>query len=322
MFWRRKHRLIDPLDRVILQWSRHDPFTVRNLLDGGGLCEFGQSGSGKTSSSSKVIGRAIVGMGDSCGLICIPKPEDVFMWRQIFAEAGRSNDLLEFDANGSNLRFNFLAEAARHGGHTREIVRCLMTIGETLNSGQQRGNDGDSAYWQSQQERMLYNATEVLKTAKGSVSAPDLQAFITSAANSPAQLRDPSWQSGFHCRMMEAAYLAPKSPMQAHDFELAFDYWYGEAVAMADRTKSSILTGVLGLLHVFNTGIVRELVSTSTNVSPDDMLEGRKWVMVNVPPASFGDQGTFINAGWKYLAQRSSVAPPGDARRSDSCVLV
>ena len=113
-----------------------------------------------------------------------------------------------------------------------------MTIGETLNSGQQRGNDGDSAYWQSQQERMLYNATEVLKTAKGSVSAPDLQAFITSAANSPAQLRDPSWQSGFHCRMMEAAYLT-KSPMQAHDFELAFDYWYGEAVAMADRTKSS-----------------------------------------------------------------------------------
>ena len=45
------------------------------------------------------------------------------------------------------------------------------------------------------------------------------------------------------------------------------------------------------------------------------MLEGRKWVMVNVPPASFGDQGTFINAGWKYLAQRRVLhrpAIPGD----------
>jgi hypothetical protein len=313
MFWRGKDRVIDPLDRVLLKWSRRDPFTVRNLLDGGGICEFGASGSGKTSSSGKVIARALVRMRDSCGLICNPKPEDIFMWRQIFDEAQRRDDLLEFDADGSNLRCNFLAEAARYG-HTREIVRCLTTIGETLNSGQQRGNDGESAYWQSQQERMLYNGTEVLKTAKGSVSAPDLQAFITSAANSPAQLRDPSWQSGFHCRMMEAAYLAPKSAMQAHDFELAFDYWYGEVPAMADRTKSSIVTGVLGLLHVFNTSIVRELVSTSTNVSPDDMLEHRKWVIVNIPPA-MGAHGSFINAGWKYLTQRRVLARnamPGD----------
>lgn len=314
MFWRRKDRVINPLDRVLLKWSRHDPFTIRNLLDGGGLSIFGSSGSGKTSSSGKVIARALVGMRDSCGCICNPKPEDIFMWRQLFAEAGRSHDLLEFDAEGSNLKFNFLAEAARYG-HTREIVRCLTTIGETLNSSQQRGSGGESAFWEREQERMLYNATEVVKLAKGSVSAPDLQAFITSAATSPAQLRDPSWQSGFHCRMMEAAYLAPKSPMGAHDFDLAFDYWYGEIPVMCDRTKSSIVTGVLGLLHIFNTGKVRELVSTSTNVSPDDMLEHRKWVIVNVPPARFGAQGTFINAGWKYLTQRRVLARnamPGD----------
>ena len=72
---------------------------------------------------------------------------------------------------------------------------------------------------------------------------------------------------------------------------------------MADKTRSSILAGVMGILHVFNTGIVRELVGTTTNVSPDVMAEG-KWVLVNMAPAEWGDIGNFVNAGWKYLTQR------------------
>ena len=151
---------------------------------------------------------------------------------------------------------------------------------------------------------MIYHTVGVLQTAKGSVSAPDLQAFITTFACTPGQLRDPSWQSGFQCRMIEAGYRAPKSRIQAHDFELAVDYWLGEVPLMADRMRSSINTGVLGLLHVFNSGIVRELVSTTTNVSPDDMVERGKWIMVNMPPAIYGDEGTLVNAGWKFLTQR------------------
>lgn len=314
MFWRRKHRVRDPLDRQLLQWTARDAFTVRNLLDGG-VSIVGRVGSGKTSSSGRVLGCAIVGMRDSSGLICVPKGEDVPMWRHIFAQAGRRNDLLEFDADGSNLRCNFLAEASRYGGHTREIVRCITTIGETVRSNNQRGNGEDSGFWAAEQERMIYNAIEVLKTARRLVSAPDLQAFITTAACNATQLRDPSWQSGFHCRTMEQAYRATKSAMEAADFELAADYWLGEFCNMADRMRSSILTGVLGLLHVFNTGIVRELVSTTTNVSPDDMLARGKWILINVPPARFGAQGTLINAGWKYLTQRRVLARealPGD----------
>ena len=105
------------------------------------------------------------------------------------------------------------------------------------------------------------------------------------------------------------------SPIAAADFELAVEYWLGEFPSMADRLRSSILTGVLGLLHVFNTGMVRELVSTTTNVSPQDMLERRSRVMVNIPPAKFGDAGVFINAGWKYLTQQRVLAR--DARPGD-----
>ncbi len=31
----------------------------------------------------------------------------------------------------------------------------------------------------------------------------------------------------------------------------------------------------MGILHVFNTGIVREMVSTTTTITPDDMLAGK-----------------------------------------------
>ena len=311
MFWRRRSSG-DPLDRKLFHWPSGEPFTVRQLLDGG-VSVIGRVGSGKTSSSGKHLGRAIVNHPNSCGLISAAKPEDVGMWREIFAEAGRSEDLLEFDADG-DLRFNFLAEAMRHGGHTREITRCIITIAETLRSGD-RGRGEDSAFWEREQERMIYNAVEVIKIARKTVTAQDLQAFVTTAAYLPGQLREPTWRDGFHSRCLQTAYQTDKSPTEAQDFQLAADYWCSEIPNMADRTRSSILTGVLGLLHVFNTGLVRELVSNGTNVSPDDMLDQRKWVLVNLPPASYGSAGTFINAGWKYLTQRRVLrreARPGD----------
>jgi type IV secretory pathway TraG/TraD family ATPase VirD4 len=73
---------------------------------------------------------------------------------------------------------------------------------------------------------------------------------------------------------------------------------------MADRTRSSILAGVMGILHTFNTGVVRLLVSTTTTISPDDLFKG-KWILVDMAPTEWGDAGKFVAAGWKYLAQRA-----------------
>src|SRR5690348_7647790 len=107
MFWRRQSGGRDGLDTALLNWTPDDPFTRRDLLDGGVLI-IGRTGSGKTSSSGMVLARRIVQdkNKNSCGLINAAKPEDVGMWKQIFAEAGRSNDLIIFDASGK-WRFNF-----------------------------------------------------------------------------------------------------------------------------------------------------------------------------------------------------------------------
>ena len=307
----------DSLETTLFHWTPHDPFSVRSLLNGG-IFIAGIVGSGKTSSSGKLIGTSIVRFTDgkvpkSGGLILAAKPEDLAMWQGIFAAAGRSQDLRVFSPSES-LRFSFLDYEMRNGGHTRNITKCILTIGESLRSNDSGGGSDQDPFWRQQSERMIYNAVEIVKHATGKVSAPDLQRFIIGAAQNAEQLTSDAWRASFHCQCLEAAHNATKSPVDSHDVAMATDYWLGEMPLLADRTRSSILASVMGLLHVFNTGIVRELVSTTTNITPDDMFSGQ-FILVNMSPTEFGDIGSFICAGWKYLTQRRVLrreAKPSD----------
>lgn len=311
--FRRKAR--EHSGEVLFWWSPKDPFRVQDLLAGGILC-LGRTGSGKTSSSGRLLAQQIIGHRNSSGLICAAKPEDAQSFRQLFQRAGRTNDLVVFDASGSDRRFNFVSDVLKHGGGSRELTRFFAVVGETLRAGGTESRSGDGEFWQREQERMLLNAIEIVRLARREVRIPEVQQFISEAASDPTMLNQSDFLSTFHYQCLAAAGDARKSKVETHDHELAERYWLSEMPTMADRTRSSIMTGVLGLLHVFNTGQVRELVSTTTNISPTQILAQRKWVLVNVPPATYGDIGNVINAGWKYLMQRAVLrraAKSGDS---------
>ena len=301
----RKKRTLagDALDAVLFLWTASDPFTVRNLLNGG-VSIIGRAGSGKTSSSGKLLGNSIVRHKKSGGLILCAKPEDAAMWKEIFEKAGRKDDLIIFSPDMPH-RFNFLDYVITSGGHTRDVTRCITTIGETLRSSDTKGGE-NADFWEREQERTIYNAVVVLRLAYGKVSAPDIQKYVSGAALNPATIGTAEWQAGFHNQSLKKAFDAKKTPIEEADFQLAIDYWLSEFPNMADKTRSSILTGVMGILHTFNTGMVRELVSGDTNCSPDDMLAG-KWILVNMSPAEWGDQGAFVCGGWKFLTQKRII---------------
>jgi len=188
-------RAKEALDAMLFQWNESDAFTVRDLLSGG-VSIFGRTGSGKTSSSGKALANSIVRYPGSGGLILAAKPEDTGMWRAIFAAAGRSDDLLVFSPDNP-LRFNFLDYEMQAGGHTRNITKCITVIGETLRSSDT--SSGENAdFWQREQERMIFNAVEVVKLATGKVGAPELQKFISAAAMNPGMIGSAEWQAGFH----------------------------------------------------------------------------------------------------------------------------
>ncbi|MCZ2343628.1 MAG: TraM recognition domain-containing protein [Bacteroidales bacterium] len=292
----------NPLDRVLLHWDAENPFTLRHLLDGG-VSIFGRTGSGKTSSSGKAIGRAILRVPGSGGLICAAKPGDISMWRLMFREAGREDDLLVFSPEHP-LRFNLLDYECRSGGGiTRNLAKCLMVTGENLRSGEQ-DNSGDSAFWRRESERMLFCCIEIVKLATGGVSAPDLHRFLSGAAASPQDIGSEAFLAGFHNQCLKAAWHKPKSPMEKHDFELAKDYFLSELPNMADRTKTSIMVHVFGILHTMNQGLVRELLSTTTNVSPDDMFRGR-FLFLDMPISEYAETGAFVNGAIKYATQKA-----------------
>jgi len=271
----RKSRTINPLDDVLFQWSRSDPYRTRDLLRSVGV--FGATGSGKSSGSGDWFGNAIVAYPRSSGLILCAKPEDKPMWEKMFARHKREKDYSVFEPGGT-CRFNFLDFVLQSGGDTRQVTKCITTIGETLRSDKSGGTE-NSRFFEREEERLLYNAVGIVKLATGKVTAPDLQKFITTAPLSAVQIATPQYQASFHFQSMLKAEKTPKSPVEQHDYEQATDYWMSEFPNQADKMRSCTTAGVLGVLHVFNTGEVRELVSTTTNVTPNDMHERGHWVL-------------------------------------------
>ncbi len=289
MFWTRK--TLRGLDSPLFGWPDGDEFSIRDLLNGGCLI-VGRAGSGKTSSSGRASMHAIVSNPDSGGLIIAAKPEDVEDVQAIFRKVGRK-DLVIFGPE-MPWRFNFLNYLGT--GEARNVVQCMMMIGESLQRGNNSGEDGD--YWKAQCERLLETVVIALQSAGEPVTAERMHKFVMTAAQSPADLQNASWQQKYHASVLERGHCTRKS----RDYQLAADYWISEFPGMADRTRSSILTYATQILHVFNSGMCREMVSGETNITPDAVLNGH-WMLVNFPPSTFGTVGSFISTGVKYLTQ-------------------
>jgi hypothetical protein len=288
------------LDAPMFNWSPSDVFTKRDLLRS--VCVQGASGSGKTNFVGYQIAKSLVRDRNVGGLILASKPvEDLQFWEDIFERAGRRNDLSVFGPEDS-LRFGVLEHESRSGADSRELSNFLMTASETLRR-QDAGSQQTDQFFQQQSERMLQNAIEPVRLATGTVSPVDLQRFITGAATSREMLATPAWQRDFHNRVLEKAYYAPKTKIEAADFEQVQAYWLGEIPSLNDRTRSSISTHAQGILHVLCNGVVRDLVATTSNVSPAIMDEG-KWVLVDMPVSRYGASGAMVNGLWKLATQR------------------
>jgi hypothetical protein len=176
------------LDQVLFRWSAHDSFRIRDLLNGGCLI-LGRAGSGKTSSSGRTLMQSIVAHPKSGGLILAAKPEDEEDVRRVFRKAGREEDLIVFDLD-QPYRFNFLRYVGSRGD-PRNLVRCMMMIGETLQRGEQGGGE-DGDFWKAQCERLLETAVICLQTAGEEVSAVNLHRFISNRPRPGVNLRGES----------------------------------------------------------------------------------------------------------------------------------
>lgn len=293
MFFRKR----DPLDAPLHWWDKHNPFRLRHLHTS--VAAIGQTGSGKTSGSGLALARAVL-RTPSGGIICASKNEDRAWWQARFDEAGRRDDLVIFSED-SAARCNVIEFERACGGDALSLTQLLTTIGEVLDTGS--GGKESEKFWKVGTERVIYNSVCALMQGHTSVDAPSIMKFISSAAYKSEDLADEEWLKGFHPKVLNVAFNAPKGRIGKGDMELYREYFIRTFPSMENKVRSSFLAGVENITHVFNTGLVREMISGETNFTPLDFEKG-KWLLIDFSVHKYAASGRFIMAALKFITQK------------------
>lgn len=309
---RHKHaRTDDLLSRPILHWSREDAFTFRDAVAGTAI--MGATGSGKSSGSGRALASAFLRNGCG-GIVLAAKSDELNTWITYCKESRRSDDLVVFDAAGSH-KFNFLDyEMTRPGagaGITENIVNLLSNILEVSerNSSGSGGRESET-YWKNTQRQLTRNVVDLLALSRTPVSVPNLYRAVVSAATSPERLRCEEWRRTSACyRWLAEADKQVMSPRERTDFGIVADYWCLEFPNLAEKTRSIITSSFFSMVDILNRGLLRDLFSTDTTITPDAVAEG-KIILVGLSAKEFGEVGLFANALWKYAFQRSIERRP------------
>jgi type IV secretory pathway TraG/TraD family ATPase VirD4 len=291
----------------MFNWSDGTPFTVRDMTRSVSI--MGAPGSGKSTGSCLFFALSLFALGNSGGLILASKPEDFEFWQSVAAKTGRSDDLIIFSPKNDR-RMNFLEVI---GGDAREKTDCIQMIGDVLKRGDSKSGD-EGIFWAHQKERCILLAIIMLQLAGEPITAPNIQRYIITAATTSEQLSNEKWRASYHSLTNARAFANPnKTEVDKFDLEQGRDFWLQEWPTQDPKTRSNTLATVLGVMSVYNSGIVRQLVSTTTNVIPDHM--NGKFILVNMPLKEYGESGRFVMAGFKYICQRWILkrhAQPGD----------
>jgi type IV secretory pathway TraG/TraD family ATPase VirD4 len=290
----------------IMALNEQDHWTIGDACQGTQI--FGSTGSGKTTGSLAAIVGGFLKAGFG-GLFLTVKPDDCATYVGWCKRHGRSGDVMVFSPS-QPYRFNALDSELRRtdagAGHTQSVVTLLSSMLE-LNQRNKRGSGagGDDSYWQSTNQQLTRNSVDLLFLAKGRLSAVDLYRLVVAAPPSFEALRSEDWRKrSYCCQCLEEADAKTQDPVRRRDLELVADYFCCEWPGLSDRTRSVILSMFTSMLDVLNRGLIRELTSSTSNISPELAQEGAI-IIVDLPVKLFGDTGIFVQAQWKYCMQRA-----------------
>jgi TraM recognition site of TraD and TraG len=297
-----------PLDLPLIRFSEHDAdiWTLADAFQG--VLIMGENGSGKTSGSGQTIAKKYLRTGFG-GLVLCYDTDEPELWRRYLEETGRSDDALFFSADG-DLRFNFLDHEGQSSGmdYVENLVSLLVDIASVQKRAETSSNEKE--FWLPQKQKLLRNAISLLLLANEPIRMRNLYEMIVTSPVSLDQTRDQEWQKASYLfQLFSKAYKARSHP----EWQLIENYWMYERPTMDNRTRSNIDTDFTGMFDPLTRGKIGELFSTTTNVSPRDILNG-KVLIVDMPVAKYRAVGQFAAVIWSQLLQRAvdrrSFKPP------------
>lgn len=296
----------------LFHWNKQDQFTLRDAFEG--VCVFGATGSGKTSGSARLIATSCLRHGFGMLVLCT-KPDDLEMWWRYCRETGRERDLVVFSPD-AHWRFNVLEFEARHSGRGSGLTQNIVDLIEevlTMTDGRHRGggggHGGDDVYWMNARQQLLWNAVDLLKFANEPISIPNLYAVISSIAPNLQSASDLDWQNKSRCyqllkRVADRIRSNQFNPSDFQDALRTVDFLLRQYPALAYKTRSIVDSTFFTAASLLDRGLLRELFSTTTNVTPLDIQDG-KIVVVDLPIESMGLAGYLAGILWKRATQLS-----------------
>jgi type IV secretory system conjugative DNA transfer VirD4/TraG family protein len=300
----------DDLPFVKFSAEPEDVWTLRDAFQS--ILIMGEHDAGKTSASGHLFARKYLQHGFG-GLILCNKNTEAARWKMYLEEAGREADGRFFSPD-SDFRFNFLEYESQFckPGFDENLVTLLLDLA-SLRQKDDAGGGGnggsDATFWLPQRANLVRNIIAVLRMAEEPIELHHLYQIILSAPKSRDEVFSPDWQRDSFLNTL----LKRAEKNRTHlDWQLTMDYWLREYPAINDKTRSLIEAHLKGILNPLVRGQIGELFGTTTNLTPDDILDG-KVVVVDISVDEYREIGQYAGLIWSQLFQRKV-----ERRRYDS----
>ncbi|MGA8657785.1 MAG: TraM recognition domain-containing protein [Chthoniobacterales bacterium] len=309
LFVEEKPRRREPAKRMEGPWALDLPLVRFSELDADvwtladsfqGVLIMGENGSGKTSGSGQLFARKYLENGFG-GLVLCFKTDEAELWRGYLKEAGREADGRFFGV-GEQFRFNFMDYEALSSGV--DFAENLVTLLVDIASVQKRAvtTGAEQEFWLPQKKKLLRNAITLLLMAEESIQLRTLNQMIVSSPTTLDHTTSPGWQeNSFLFNVLERA---EKRSQKHPEWDLVRNYWMYERPALEAKTRGTIEADFTGMFDPLTRGKIGELFGTVTNLTPDDIFEG-KIVVVDLPVARYREVGQYAALIWAQLFQRA-----------------
>jgi type IV secretory pathway TraG/TraD family ATPase VirD4 len=304
---KRKPTRLDPLSILVLWLSAVDAITLRQLMSGV-IC-FGETGGGKSTTFGAQARSGL--LRTNAGFIVFTsKMGDTEDWIQACRREGREKDVRVFGPGHPHRfdAFQYLWEAKGTRGSTLtdNVLAAWDGLLEARNGG--KSVQGSDPFWHLSVHDLASASITLLGTAGENISMGAIQRMISSAPESPDQVRSPEWQKESYVNALIDRSTSRKNltPSQTTDLAAAIEYWLNQFPRLDPKTRSGVVCTFSSMSNAFCRGLLAELFSAGgEQLTPEDSFDGRI-IIIDMPVKEFLDVGLFASVLWKLVWMRAA----------------
>ena len=264
----------DPIEKIdswdmnmpLVRFSEDDVWTLQDAASG--LQILGATGTGKSSTSGKIVAKAYLSAGFG-GLVLCAKVGEAEQWLNYARECGREKQIIHI-REGADFRFDFLDyEMTREGGGDPENILDLFlkVVEMTQGTGM---SQGDNVYFYEACKALLRSAIFICIEAYGRVSLLDIYNIVSSAPTDINEVNSKNWQAESECfKALEICNKKEKeklkNPFYNHipndELKVCARYFLSTYPRFGDRLRSSITSIFTSAADPWIRGKLRKLFS-------------------------------------------------------------